>query len=225
MAERKFLDFLDMIDGGGAGMSGDRFEGGGLLSLIGNALFQPTGYRERQRPQAPPVGFLDMQPTPTSALATGPVGAGAGADIAGPGRPGGPVPQRPTSALATGPVGAGAGAGDGVGMAGPGMPGGPVLPMPTSSAQTIPTSTAPAIPTDPRALPPHPIYAFNLSNSQGMVNGQMPQEFPTPLPISMGSMMSQLDAVLTPDQRRELEKLPIDRRMGVIERLMQMYGM
>jgi hypothetical protein len=43
----EYLNFLDMIDGGGAGRSGDRFEGGGLLSLIANELFKPAGYEQR----------------------------------------------------------------------------------------------------------------------------------------------------------------------------------
>lgn len=48
MADRvEYLNFLDMIDGGGAGRSGDRFEGGGLLSLIANELFKPAGYEQR----------------------------------------------------------------------------------------------------------------------------------------------------------------------------------
>lgn len=39
MDERsKYLNFKDMLDGGGAGQSGDKFMGGGLLSMLGNAL-------------------------------------------------------------------------------------------------------------------------------------------------------------------------------------------
>jgi hypothetical protein len=59
MAE--FLDFLDRFDGGGAGKVGDQFEGGGLLSLIGNALMKPAGYADRKsgmgsmRPQMRPA--------------------------------------------------------------------------------------------------------------------------------------------------------------------------
>ena len=53
-----FLNFLDRIDGGGKGKSGDEFEGGGLLSALGNALFKPAGYADRQiadtRPQSRP---------------------------------------------------------------------------------------------------------------------------------------------------------------------------
>ena len=57
----KFLNFLDMLDGGGRGTSGNEFEGGGLLSGLGNALFKPAGYAEREeerlagiRPQSRP---------------------------------------------------------------------------------------------------------------------------------------------------------------------------
>jgi len=49
MAEKRFLDFLDRIDGGGAGQSGDRFEGGGLLSAIANALGSPYGSEDPER--------------------------------------------------------------------------------------------------------------------------------------------------------------------------------
>ena len=37
----RFTGLLDMIDGGGAGRSGDRFEGGGLLSMLGNLFAKP----------------------------------------------------------------------------------------------------------------------------------------------------------------------------------------
>jgi len=66
----QYTSLRDLIDGAGPGASGDEFQGGGLLSMIGNALFQPMGYRERQRamaetrPQARPAGLLDMQPMP-----------------------------------------------------------------------------------------------------------------------------------------------------------------
>jgi len=57
----KFLNFLDLFDGGGRGASGAEFEGGGLLSGLGNALFKPAGYADREeerlagiRPQSRP---------------------------------------------------------------------------------------------------------------------------------------------------------------------------
>lgn len=37
----RFTGLLDMIDGGGAGQSGDKFEGGGLLSMLGNLFAKP----------------------------------------------------------------------------------------------------------------------------------------------------------------------------------------
>jgi len=65
MERQGFLNFMDMIDGGGAGASGNEFQGGGLLSDIGNALFQPAGYRERQRRMSevrPQMRPMDMGP-------------------------------------------------------------------------------------------------------------------------------------------------------------------
>lgn len=43
MAEKKkeYISFSDMFDGGGPGQSGDTFEGGGIISTIGNALGGP----------------------------------------------------------------------------------------------------------------------------------------------------------------------------------------
>ncbi len=49
MEKRRFLDFLDMIDGGGAGAMGDKFEGGGLLSSFANALADPYGSQDPER--------------------------------------------------------------------------------------------------------------------------------------------------------------------------------
>ena len=52
MADRKFLDFLDMIDGGGAGQMGDKFEGGGLYSMLGNLAASPYGSQDEERKKA-----------------------------------------------------------------------------------------------------------------------------------------------------------------------------
>ena len=52
MADRKFLDFLDMIDGGGAGQMGDKFEGGGLYSALGNLVASPYGSQDEERKKA-----------------------------------------------------------------------------------------------------------------------------------------------------------------------------
>lgn len=43
----RFTGLLDMIDGGGAGQSGDKFEGGGLLSILGNLFAKPIEAQER----------------------------------------------------------------------------------------------------------------------------------------------------------------------------------
>ena len=60
----QFLDFMDMINGGGAGASGNKFEGGGILSSIANSLFSPRGSLNRISPQARPQGMGQpmMQP-------------------------------------------------------------------------------------------------------------------------------------------------------------------
>lgn len=49
MEGRKFLDFLDMVDGGGAGGMGDKFEGGGLLSALANLGGSPYGSEDEKR--------------------------------------------------------------------------------------------------------------------------------------------------------------------------------
>jgi hypothetical protein len=38
---KRFTGLIDMLDGGGAGASGDKFEGGGLLSMLGNLFAKP----------------------------------------------------------------------------------------------------------------------------------------------------------------------------------------
>lgn len=69
----QFLNFLDMIDGGGAGATGNTFQGGGLLSDIANAVAKPRGFADRQaqmaqarpmqRPQmAQPAPAMPMRP-------------------------------------------------------------------------------------------------------------------------------------------------------------------
>jgi len=47
----KFLDFIDMIDGGGygEGKTGDKFEGGGIFSVLANALATPYGSEDEER--------------------------------------------------------------------------------------------------------------------------------------------------------------------------------
>jgi hypothetical protein len=47
--EPRYTSLIDLIDGGGAGRSGESFEGGGLLSILANALMRPYGYENRLR--------------------------------------------------------------------------------------------------------------------------------------------------------------------------------
>ena len=49
MDQKRYIDFYDMIDGGGAGQSGDRFEGGGLFSALANLVADPYGSQDPER--------------------------------------------------------------------------------------------------------------------------------------------------------------------------------
>jgi hypothetical protein len=48
-SQAKFLDFIDMIDGGGAGRMGDTFEGGGIFSALANLMATPYGSEDEGR--------------------------------------------------------------------------------------------------------------------------------------------------------------------------------
>ena len=78
--DKRYTNFADMFDGGGAGATGSRFEGGGILSMIANMLATPRGSEDRQptaqdrpmmRPQMAPQAAPQMAPPP-SGLATEP---------------------------------------------------------------------------------------------------------------------------------------------------------
>ena len=80
MAQREFLDFMDRFDGGGMGKSGDKFEGGGLLSLLGNIFAKPYGSKDRAKEEAL-AGFLgetrpDMRPNRPASIALAAIPAG-----------------------------------------------------------------------------------------------------------------------------------------------------
>jgi len=68
---KQYVDFLDYIDGGGAGQTGNSFQGGGLLSALGNIFATPYGSedqaRRAQRRQA--LGLLDTAAAPAPAQA------------------------------------------------------------------------------------------------------------------------------------------------------------
>ena len=63
---KEYVDFLDHFDGGGAGQTGNSFQGGGLLSALGNIFATPYGSedeeRRAQRRQA--LGLLDTAAAP-----------------------------------------------------------------------------------------------------------------------------------------------------------------
>lgn len=66
---KEYVDFLDRFDGGGAGRTGNSFEGGGLLSALANIFATPYGSedqaRRAQRRQA--LGLLDTAAAPAQA--------------------------------------------------------------------------------------------------------------------------------------------------------------
>ena len=68
---KEYVDFLDRFDGGGAGRTGNSFQGGGLLSALANIFATPYGSEDRarhaQRRQA--LGLLDTAAAPARAPA------------------------------------------------------------------------------------------------------------------------------------------------------------
>jgi hypothetical protein len=72
MADKaKFLDFLDMIDGGGAGQRGDQFEGGGIFSALANLMpINPFGSEDKVRRRARDEFFAEQGISSEQAAAT-----------------------------------------------------------------------------------------------------------------------------------------------------------
>ena len=60
----KYKGLLDMINGGGANAEGDKFEGGGLLSILANALATPYGSEDRAEEAASLLGNTRPQMRP-----------------------------------------------------------------------------------------------------------------------------------------------------------------
>ena len=107
MANAKFLDFLDMIDGGGAGKMGDKFEGGGIFSALANIVAKPYGSedeaRKRARMQAfgllntgmdisKPFAATVVEPVVEPTVRTGPTPSYANMDMGEAGRGSTPAP-------------------------------------------------------------------------------------------------------------------------------------
>ena len=66
----RYSGLMDMLDGGGAGRSGQRFEGGALSGLLNAVGIRPMGYRDRlaeARPMARPAApAAPAQPLPVT---------------------------------------------------------------------------------------------------------------------------------------------------------------
>jgi len=62
----RFTGLLDMIDGGGGGKSGDRFQGGGLLSMLGNLFAKPYEAQQRVEDIAGRTSARNVTPNTTT---------------------------------------------------------------------------------------------------------------------------------------------------------------
>jgi hypothetical protein len=157
MADR-FLDFIDMIDGGGygEGKMGDKFEGGGIFSMLANALATPYGSEddERKRKLRQMRGLLAPDESIAPRAAPRPTvtrggGGGAGqaqAQVRPQARPtqsmpfgstpvGGGMPAAPRMAFGNTPVGGGMPAAPAQNMARPQMPVSGMPQAPRAAAQ------------------------------------------------------------------------------------------
>ena len=124
MADRaKFLSFLDMIDGGGAGKVGGEFQGGGIFSEIANMIATPYGSEDprrraiaekRNKARRTALGLLDAIGTPEEQAAAASRAAATPSVVTR------PTPATPT--LSGGPTTRGGQRGPRVAPAGPPMP-------------------------------------------------------------------------------------------------------
>lgn len=64
----RFTGLMDMLDGGGAGQSGDKFEGGGLLSMLGNLFLKPMQAQQRVEEIAARTSARDRDSSPRPML-------------------------------------------------------------------------------------------------------------------------------------------------------------
>jgi hypothetical protein len=166
----KFLDFIDMIDGGGAGKFGKEFEGGGIFSVLANALATPYGSEdeERMRKLRQMRGLLAPDESIAPKAAPRPTvtrGGGAGrAQVRPQARPapsmpfgstpvGGGMPAAPSMPFGSTPVGGGMPAAPAQNMARPEMPAGG---MPQAARAALqgpsPQSGMPTVMTDDDAF-------------------------------------------------------------------------
>jgi hypothetical protein len=74
MDQQKFLGLLDMLDGGGAGRSGETFEGGPLSGFLNALGVRPMGYQDRLE-QARPMPRPMMGGSSSAPMAPAPMPA------------------------------------------------------------------------------------------------------------------------------------------------------
>jgi hypothetical protein len=74
----KYKGLLDMINGGGANAEGDKFQGGGLLSILANALATPYGSEGRAEEAAGLLGNTRPQMRPNRPASIAPAAISAG---------------------------------------------------------------------------------------------------------------------------------------------------
>ena len=82
--QARFLDFMDMIDGGGRGQMGDKFEDGGIFSALANLVATPYGSEDagrRARREAAYRAAGLLAPEEEAAAAATPAVTRGGADI------------------------------------------------------------------------------------------------------------------------------------------------
>jgi hypothetical protein len=72
MDQQKFLGLLDMLDGGGAGRSGQTFEGGPLSGFLNALGVRPQGYQERMEREREPMYLAGPPSRPTPMYSAGP---------------------------------------------------------------------------------------------------------------------------------------------------------
>ena len=145
MADRaKFLDFLDMIDGGGKGKMGGEFKGGGIISDIANLIATPyaSDHPVRRKRRQKALGLLDKIGTKEEQAA---------AAAATPSVVTKPAPEAP--AVSAGPTTRGGQRGPRVAPAGPPMPAtamSPVMPnQPMPSYDQVMQQATPVQPVGP----------------------------------------------------------------------------
>ena len=185
MAEKKFLDFLDRLDGGGMGKSGGKFEGGGLLSMLGNLLFDPYGSDDKDR-MASRNKFYNSQGdavAPPSLLAPRAGNRAAQKPAQGMSLPIAPsaAPQRmPSDPRLTMPVAPGGSPNDGLGPMPQGMPGDPRLKFNPAEAAPVQydrgSDLTPANNYVPSSMPFDPSAPVDFTMPDGSPIEQLSQE-------------------------------------------------